>query len=143
MEIRFSKKYIVSLFVTVFGLIALISSTSYAILRGTSSSSNVHIVKAGSVELEVNEKYNAMENGFSIMKDTEGLQQETVYEFTITNIGSVPAKYDLKLMNTAPSGSTALSDEYIRIGLEVNGQEMGPMGLAHDSAALWHPSEER
>ena len=130
MEIK-SKKYIVSLLITVFGLIALISSTSYAILRGSSVSSNIHIVRVGSVELEVNEKYDTMETGFSIMKDTDGLQLDSVYEFTITNIGSVPAKYDLKLLNNAPSGQTALDDSYIRIGLEVNGQEMGPMGLSN------------
>ncbi len=131
MEIKFSKRYIVSLFITIFGLFFLASGTSYAILKGNSMSNNIQVVKAGSVELELNEKYDSLETGFSIMKDTQGLQQETVYEFTITNIGSAPAKYDLKLLNTAPSGQTALSDEYIRIGLEVNGEEMGPMGLSN------------
>ena len=131
MDKKISKKYIISLLVTVFGLVALVSSTSYAILRGTSTDSNTHIVRVGSVEIELTEKYNTMETNFSIMKDSEGLMQEITYDFTITNIGSVPAKYDLKLMNTAPNGQTALSSEYLRIGLQVNGREMGPMGLSN------------
>ena len=125
------KKYIISLFITVFGLFTLVSGTSYAILRGNTVSTNEQVIRAGSVEVQLTESFNTLETGASILKDTEGLQQETVYEFTVKNIGSVAAKYDLNLTNTAPSGQTALSDEYIRIGLEVNGQEMGPMGLSN------------
>lgn len=125
-----NKKYLLSLFVTIFGLVSLISGTSYAILRGSSISTNEQIVKSGSVELQLTESFNNIDTGVSIMKDTDGLLQDTVYEFSIKNIGSVAAQYDLKLLNEAPSGQTAISDEYIRIGLEVNGQEMGPMGLS-------------
>ena len=135
MEIK-SKKYIISLLITVFGLITLISSASYAILSGTTSSNNVHIVKAGSIELQLTEKYNNIEIGSHALTDVNGLLQQDVYEFTVTNIGSATAKYDLKLLNTAPSGYTALSSSYIRIGLEVNGREMGPMGLSNVSNVI-------
>ena len=125
------KKYIISLFVTVLGLFGLISGTSYAILSGNSVSTNEQVIKAGSVELQLTENYNNIDTGAYIVKDEDGLLQETVYEFYIKNIGSVPAKYDLNLLNEAPSGYTAISDSYIRIGLEVNGKEMGPMGLSN------------
>ena len=125
------KKYIISLFVTVLGLFGLISGTSYAILSGNSASTNEQVIKAGSVELQLTENYNNIDTGAYIVKDEDGLLQETVYEFYIKNIGSVPAKYDLNLLNEAPSGYTAISDSYIRIGLEVNGKEMGPMGLSN------------
>lgn len=124
------KRYIISLFVTVVGFFALVTGTSYAILRGSTVSVNEQVITAGSVELKLTENFNSIENGASVMKDADGLLQETVYEFSVTNIGSVAAKYDLKLLNEAPSGQTALDDEYIRLGLEVNGQEMGPMGLS-------------
>ncbi len=130
MERLKNKRYVISLFVTVIGLIALISGTSYAILKGSTTSTNEQVIKAGSVELKLTENYDSIDNGVSVMKDVDGLLQETVYEFTVTNIGSVSAKYDLKLLNEAPSGQTALDDQYIRLGLEVNGQEMGPMGLS-------------
>ena len=125
-----SKRYTISLFITVLGLLGLISGTSYAILKGRTISTNEQIIKAGSVELRLTENFNNIDEGVSTMKDVDGLLQETVYEFTVSNIGSVAAKYDLKLLNEAPSGQTALSDEYIRLGLEVNGKEMGPMGLS-------------
>ena len=127
------KKYIISLLVTVLGIMGLISGTSYAILSGDTESTNEQVIKAGSVELQLTENYNNINTGAYIVKDEEGLLQETVYEFFVKNIGTVPAKYDLKLLNEAPSGQTAISDSYIRVGLEVNGEEMGPMGLSNVS----------
>ena len=124
-----NKRYAISLLVTVLGLIGLISGTSYAILKGRTISNNEQIIKTGSVKLRLTENFNNIDEGVPTMTDVNGLLQETVYEFTVTNIGSVAAKYDLKLLNEAPSGETALSDGYIRLGLEVNGKEMGPMGL--------------
>ncbi len=130
------KKYILSLLVTVLGLVGLISGTSYAILRGNTESTNEQVIKAGSVELQLTENFNNINDGAYIVKDEEGLLQETVYEFFIKNIGNVPAKYDLNLLNEAPSGQTAISNSYIRVGLEVNGKEMGPMGLANVSNVI-------
>ena len=130
------KKYIVSLFVTVLGIVGLVSGTSYAILRGDTVSTNEQVIRAGSVELQLTENYNNIDTGAYIVKDEDGLLQETVYEFFIKNIGSVPAKYDLNLLNEAPSGYTAISDSYIRVGLEVNGKEMGPMGLSNVSNVI-------
>ena len=124
-----NKRYTISLLVTVLGLIGLISGTSYAILKGSTSASSEQVIKSGSVELKLTENFNSIDTGVSTMSDVDGLLQEDVYNFTVTNIGTVSAKYDLKLINEAPSGQTALSDEYVRLGLEVNGQEMGPMGL--------------
>ena len=126
-----NKRYTISLLVTVLGLIGLISGTSYAILKGSTSASSVQIIKSGSVELKLTENFDNIDTGVSTMSDVDGLLQDDVYNFTISNIGTVSAKYDLKLVNEAPSGQTALSDEYVRVGLEVNGQEMGPMGLTN------------
>ena len=40
------------------------------------------------------------------MGDEEGLLQEGTYDFNVKNIGSSPAKYDLKLINEVPSTYT-------------------------------------
>ena len=60
----------------------------------------------------------------------DSLQEET-YDFNIKNTGDAPAKYDLKLLNEVPSTYTGkvLDTKYIKIGLEINGTEYGPMSL--------------
>lgn len=123
-----NKRYILSLLVTVFGLLALISGTSFAVLRGNTTSSNTQVIKAGSVELLLTESFNAIDKPISAMEDPDGLLQDTVYEFNIRNIGSVSAKYDLKLED---SGTNSIADSYIKVGLEVNDEEMGPMKLSN------------
>ena len=122
------KRYIISLSVIVIGLIALVSGTSYAILSGTSQSTHEQIIRAGSVELRLTENYENIDKGMYALPDEDGLLQEEFYEFTISNIGSTSAKYDLKLLNNEAEANK-LSDEYIKVGLEVNGKEMGPMSL--------------
>ena len=122
------KRYIISLSVIVIGLIALISGTSYAILSGTSQSTHEQIIRAGSVELRLTENYENIDKGMYALPDEDGLLQEEFYEFTISNIGSTSAKYDLKLLNNEEEANK-LPDEYIKVGLEVNGKEMGPMSL--------------
>ena len=122
------KRYIISLSVIVIGLIALISGTSYAILSGSSQSTHEQIIRAGSVELRLTENYENIDKGMYALPDEDGLLQEEFYEFTISNIGSTSAKYDLKLLNNETEANK-LSDEYIKVGLEVNGKEMGPMSL--------------
>ena len=65
------------------------------------------------------------------MSDENGLLQEETYDFNIKNTGDAPAKYDLKLINEVPSTYTGkvLDTKYIKIGLEINGTEYGPMSL--------------
>ena len=65
------------------------------------------------------------------MSDEDGLLQEETYDFNIKNTGDAPAKYDLKLINEVPSTYTGkvLDTKYIKIGLEINGTEYGPMSL--------------
>lgn len=127
MEKLVNRKFIFSLLITVLGFIVLISGTSYAILRGSTESVNEQIIRAGSVELVLTENFQGLNQGISVMEDPDGLLQETAYEFNIRNTGSVTAKYDLKLED---SGTNAISDSYVKVGLEVNGKEMGPMKLS-------------
>ena len=105
--------------------------TSYAVLKGTNSDSNEQIIKTGSVELKLTENFDDINKKVTIMDDEEGLLQEETYDFNIKNIGDVPAKYDLKLINKVPSSYTGkvLDTKYIKVGLEINGEEYGPMSL--------------
>ena len=126
-----NKKYIISLFIALFGIVSLFGGASYAILKGVNSDSNEQVIKTGSVKLKLTENYETINKKISIMGDEEGLLQEKTYDFNIKNIGSSPAKYDLKLINEVPSSYTGkvLDTKYIKVGLEINGEEYGPMSL--------------
>lgn len=128
-----NKKYVLSLLVTVFGLLTLISGTSYAILKGTATSTNEQVIKAGSVELLLTESFTSIDKQVSPMSDVDGLLQEDVYEFNIRNTGSVAADYDLKLVGTENNTITA---DFIKVGLEVNDKEIGPIKLSNVNSVI-------
>ena len=124
-------KYIVSLFITLVGILSLVGGTSYAILKGNTSSSKEQVIKTGSIKLKLTEKFENMNKKIMTMSDSDGLLQSDVYEFNIRNIGGNPAKYDLKLVNEVPSDYTGnvLDTKYVKVGLEINGEEYGPYSL--------------
>lgn len=131
---KYTKKlaYRISLLVTILGLLSLISGTSYAILRGSASDSNEQIITTGDVSLELTENYENLNAKASILSDSEGLLQDESFEFNIKNIGSIAAYYDIKIVNKAPEGYSGqiLPLEYLKAGLEINGEEYGPFNLS-------------
>ena len=124
-------KYIVSLSIVLIGILSLLSGTSYAILKGNTSDTKEQVIKTGKIELTLTENYNNINKKITVMSDEDGLLQEETYDFNIKNTGDAPAKYDLKLINEVPSTYTGkvLDTKYIKIGLEINGTEYGPMSL--------------
>ena len=125
------KKYIVSLVVVLVLMLSLIGGTSYAILKGNVNDKNEQVIKTGSVELKLTEYYDDISKKITVMSDDDGLLQDDVYSFNIKNTGDSVAKYDLKLVNDVPSSYTGkvLDTKYIKVGLEINGDEYGPMSL--------------
>ena len=125
------KKYILSLAIVLVGMLSLLGGTSYAILKGSATSTKQQIIKTGKIELKLTENYESISKKMSVMSDVDGLSQDDVYEFTLKNIGDAAAKYELKLVNEVPSSYTGqvLDTKYIKIGLEINGEEYGPMSL--------------
>ena len=68
------------------------------------------------------------------MSDVDGLLQEEVYNFTVENTGSANAMYKVLLIDDETSKAsytgTLLDKGLIKIGLEVNGKEIGPLTLS-------------
>ena len=128
---KFNIKYIVSLSIVLIGILSLISGTSYAILKGNTSDTKEQVIKTGKIELTLTESYDNINKKITVMSDEDGLMQEETYDFNIKNTGDAPAKYDLKLINEVPSTYTGkvLDTKYVKIGLEINGTEYGPMSL--------------
>lgn len=96
-------RYIISFTVVVICLSFLIVSTSYALLKGSSSDENTQLIKAGSIQLELTESYDSISNKIAIMTDENGLLQDKTYNFSIKNVGDASAFYELKLVNDVPS----------------------------------------
>ena len=106
---------------------------SYAIFSGTNTDSNNQIVKLGNLEVILNEPSGGLDLGLAPMSDIEGLLSES-YNFSVENTGSANAIYKILLIddeNSKASYSGELLDKgLIRIGLEVNGKEIGPLTLS-------------
>ena len=127
-----SLKNIVLLFIIFGGIFTLITGTSYAILNGNISSSKVHVIKSGKIILLLEENFESIDSMISVLDDTSGLLQNTSYEFSIKNVGTDAAKYDVQLINNVPNTYTGnvIDYEYIKVGLEINDKEYGPMSLS-------------
>ena len=135
---KITNKQLLCFIIVLIGILSLLGGTSYAILKGSTTANNEQIIKAGSVELKLTENFESIDKKIMVMSDSNGLLQSDVYEFNIKNIGASAAKYDLKLTNEAPGDFTGnlLSSEYIKIGLEINGEEFGPMSLSEVNSVI-------
>ena len=125
----------ISLVITIIGLLIIITGTSYAALIGNTSSSSEQIIRAGGVTLTLTENYESINKKIIVLEDADGLLQEDVYEFNIKNTGSIAARYDIKIINEL-SGENVLPLEYIKVGLEINGEEYGPFNLGEEEGII-------
>ena len=121
----------------ILGFIALcliITGQSFAIFSGTFTDANEQVVKLGNLEVIMKEPSTGIDLGLSPMTDIEGLLQEEVYTFTVENTGSANAKYKVLIIDDETSKAsytgTLLDKNLIKLGLEINGEEKGPLTLS-------------
>ena len=112
-------------------MLFIVSGTSYALLSGSSSSDKEQIIKAGDVTITLSEYFENTNQLISVMSDTDGLLLDETYSFKLKNIGEVSARYDIKLVNDVPSdyNEGVIDDKYVKVGVEINGEEHGPFTL--------------
>lgn len=104
-------------------LIAIVSGISYAFYTLTiSSSKNIEVV-AGTFNVEFKEG-NVINLANAIpMSDIEGLaNDDNVYSFSISNSGTIDAKYNLNLEETSINANT-IDKKYIKYSLKENDGE--------------------
>ena len=121
----------------ILGFIALcliITGQSFAIFSGTFTDANEQVVKLGNLEVIMKEPSTGIDLGLSSMTDVEGLLQEEVYTFTVENTGSANAKYKVLIIDDETSKAsytgTLLDKNLVKLGLEVNNKEIGPLTLS-------------
>ena len=112
--------------------------TSYALLEGKIEDENTQVIQSGSVSLELTEYFDSINNKISLMKDEEGLLSDNVYNFNVKNTGSAATLYSLILKKDVPTDykGKVLEDKYIKVGLEINGEETGPYNLEEVKSIL-------
>ena len=129
-----SKLSVILFGVALISLCIILVNQSYAIFSGTVTDSNEQIIKLGSLEIVLSEPSTGIDLGLSSMSDVEGLLQEEVYTFTVENTGSANAMYKILLIDDETSNNsytgTLLDKSLIKLGLEINGKEIGPLTLS-------------
>ena len=104
--------------------------TSYALLENTEKSDSNNVMKAGYVSVQLTEYFDTI-GKISLLSDKEGLLSDTTYNFNVKNTGTASSKYTLYLNNEKPTSyhGKLLDDKYIKVALQVNGEEKGPFNL--------------
>ena len=124
----------IALIVSIVGIICLLSGTSYALFNSTVTGTKKQVVQTGKVKLQVTEPASGLSlDEMNEYTDVEGLLQDDYYEFSVKNIGDAPVSYKLYLLDDADKMVTyeggILDDKFIRVGIERNGEELGPLSL--------------
>ena len=118
------KRMIFSSVIAVVGIIALIVGISYALFTSNNEGNN-HVISTGVLSLILSEDSSFTLNNLQGMTDTEGMEQDTYYEFSIINGGDANASYRVYLLDDvdkiAEYEGSILSDEHLRFSVEING----------------------
>ena len=126
------KKFIVATFAILVAFSMLIGS-SYAYLSYVSKTANSTTITAGTLALNFKNESNSITLSNALPeKDNLGLENSAEYEFTIENIGSLPATYRVTLDNTCLTTktysingenitpSTCIPNEFIKVAIKEN-----------------------
>ena len=126
------KKFIVATFAILVAFSMLVGS-SYAYLSYVSKTANSTTITAGTLALNFKNESNSITLSNALPeKDNLGLENSAEYEFTIENIGSLPATYRVTLDNTCLTTktysingenitpSTCIPNEFIKVAIKEN-----------------------
>jgi len=121
-----NKRVKISLIISVIGILVILTGSTYAIFSKTITSEKKQIIRTGGIKLEIIEAKQGIDlSNFTVQDDASGLAQTETYDFSIKNTGDTNAKYKINLVDT----SSQIDTKYIKVGLEVNNKETGPMNL--------------
>lgn len=121
-------RQLVLMVTTVFLLVVVIMGSSYALFMDVDTSTQDNVYTSGDLVVVFNdktgEKANTINNASLIPMSNEAALKQTdnVYSFTITNTGTLPMKYNVKLndMPEYSNNSNLLKHEFIKYQLCIN-----------------------
>lgn len=130
-----------AIMIAMVGICALITGVTYSIFNTETESTKQQVIQTGAVSLVLDENEGLTLNSLLSMSDAEGLSQETYYDITLENVGDDKTKYKLFLLDDADRIVTfegsLLSDQYVKVGVEVDGEEVGPVSLKEANRLLY------
>ncbi len=122
-----NKRYKIALIISIVGILSIFTGSTYALFSKTVNSSKIQVVKTGKVKVDIVETQgNLSLTNFTTMEDSEGLVQEESYSFSLKNSGDANATIKVMLVD---ADTNTLDPKNVRVGLEVNNTETGPMNL--------------
>ncbi|MDD5980265.1 MAG: hypothetical protein PUC23_04040, partial [bacterium] len=121
MENKNKKRIKIAMIVAIVGTISLLVGISYAIFNTVLESSKDQVIKVGSIALKLTEENGGIELlNLEELTDEEGISSDNYYSFSIENIGSNDAYYEIQLIDD-PTQTSTLSANYVRANVEVDG----------------------
>ena len=121
MENKNKKRIKFAMIVAIVGSISLLVGISYAIFNTVLESSKDQVIKVGSIALKFTEENGGIELlNLEELTDEEGISSDNYYTFSIENIGSNDAYYEIQLIDD-PTQTSTLSANYVRANVEVDG----------------------
>ncbi len=115
------KRIKIAMIVAIVGTISLLVGVSYAIFNTVLESSKNQVIKVGSIALRFTEENGGIELlNLEELTDEEGIASDNYYSFSIENVGSNDAYYEIKLIDD-PTKTNTLSANYVRANVEVDG----------------------
>lgn len=113
-----NRKYIIILIL----LIVLLISGSYAWLKLTLNGTKKNIIKAGKLELTLNETSNGITIENAVPMTDQSGNNTSGYTFELKNNGSFASDYIIYLDDDViPDGSTRMDDKFVKYSLTKNG----------------------
>ncbi len=115
------KKLQFAVILAILGFSSLFIGVSYAIFNTVLESNKDQVIKVGSIALRFTEENGGIELlNLEELTDEEGIASDNYYSFSIENVGSNDAYYEIKLIDD-PTKTNTLSANYVRANVEVDG----------------------
>lgn len=133
-KIKNNKEIFISIVAVLIGVL-VVMGTSYAVFTNIVTSSNEQKVTVGTFDITFTEGNTVKLTNASPMTDAEGLAL-TPYTFSISNKGTINAKYRVKLEEDTSNSSNLLAKDKIKIAYSIGNSVSAPRLLSEDNGLV-------
>ena len=120
---RINKKSLIILIIAIFiGIFAIVLNNSYAFFT-TQANSKTYVAYTGTLKVDFTKDSNVLDITNAVpMTNTEGLAaNNNTYSFSVTNNGTVKAKYQVRLEISNENNKEYIPLEYIKLAYSIDG----------------------
>ena len=115
MKKKLNSKILIGVFSILLAVIALVTST-YAVFFHEDTASNLSSYETGYLAITAKSKTDTISLNYTVPKQDEEGKKTDPYIFTITNIGNLDYKFDVKLLSTTTENN--INSQYIKLQID-------------------------